>query len=1684
MWTECEQEWCTHCLTPPFLWPGLVNETAIDRHPGASVADPYYERSQCFDKNFDFFTARNTIFILANSTIDNIRVRANSFLNMQCYTMSCFLSISNTTITRMDFSSNFISGYTTSVQLSRITVSGWNRDHAFNANYQSDQGFLYQSSVENFLLEDSVFEDNIMLSLYFTFPMISVASFRKATLRNCVFRRSLTRLSFYGLNFSIFEVINCIFQDEFQYAASYMYVDISNEGSVLITDSQFTNIVERTIQPLLYITVSNGPIIITQTQFTGNRLSPPTKDATSLLLSLTGTNVTIANCTFTKNRLALSTESNLITELIDTRLLKANDQFILNYLSLQSGRFESLIYSDGWEKLHLINVTVRDNNNCYYGIFAGMSSPFATNMTILGESVTMKDVDGGLKVENRGKSKLKTKLRESEFTGIRQLAMNLSNVGSDEIELELVNCRIGESGGGILFRGTLLDIRNSSVFSITSHRGAIDFQIINSVHPAVLLISSSSFLRNQGGVLASDVNIVSLSLAAEVIVNIGETTFEMYAAGSLLLENLNLREAAIHSCKFSGGISGVRRSVMESTHLAGVLQLEDVIFDHNIASTVLFLSTPGEGSATREKYTRLNRVTISDSRFTVALKLQGHFWKTKVLTSACRFLRNQGIVIWNSLGVLFDSGSTFEENAGCYYQEPLGEARFQGTRFSGCTMPEPNASCLYLQGPSSYATFEDCVFEGNSGTAINIEKSAIVEISKCSFSNNSAQNGAVVSVTNVRALLSISDSQFKNNRGKWLFEIISSVNLVLAVVTVEGGSSGIRLEASAFTAVNCSFSNHTSEQYSDLPCLLSASLASTVNISESRFFNCHCYRSLISTDSGSSLIIASAYFQDLSSNTSCISTSYRGKMVASAINVTSVRTKIAFLESSETSVQVSQSLFSNLTGTVFISKNNVQLILSNVLVSQISNATRISEAEALYCIATDTVELRNVQVRQIRAAKTGLSVAGKQVELQDCEFEQVLGGEQGAVFVHADNLILLNSVFAHNKALSPNSTGGALTISAAWGLIQNCRFISNSASAGGAIYWTTTPPVFQNTSFELNQARHGPTLASPLHHIKPLAASTWVLASGQTFTGPLVVSLLDFRNQLVKEYPEGNEGWLTGEVSGELQASLRKGLLRFSGFRATATPGSPETLEILLNSAMKTNLNVQFRSCIRGEIMFQRTCVLCHVQTYSVKLNSTNCTQCPAGGSCPGDGHLYSAAGHWRPSHSYPGLLVCPNTNACIGHLNYSSQTGLCAAFYEGNLCQSCAKGASRSSPDKCAECPSALNNRIRIALAALVLVFIVGILTRSALRAAQNRAKPTGTLVKIFFNYVQVAGLIARFQIKWPGEIQDFFAFYEYSGNSGEQEMSIDCLITEPYFGKTMAVAVLPLVLVLINVIFWVVVWGVLLVFKRRTQVFEKCVCSTIVSLFYFQPHIMRIALSSFSCLEIEAGELWVRLELSVRCWDSRHTAVAFAVALPSVLLWGLGIPTATLLLLVRYRRRLRHEGVRTMVGFLCGGYRGGYFYWEVIIIYRKTLIAMICALMITLPGATQMMTLVLLLCAATILQYRLSPFRREELNRAELLNLGVVLWTAYAGLFFNFGKVGTEAAVLLFVLTLLIHCGFLFYFLRVFFKAVLRRLILRMLLRIFGFQPISFAPQNHHLLEKTKAAYIARLQAQLEDS
>ena len=68
-------------------------------------------------------------------------------------------------------------------------------------------------------------------------------------------------------------------------------------------------------------------------------------------------------------------------------------------------------------------------------------------------------------------------------------------------------------------------------------------------------------------------------------------------------------------------------------------------------------------------------------------------------------------------------------------------------------------------------------------------------------------------------------------------------------------------------------------------------------------------------------------------------------------------------------------------------------------------------------------------------------------------------------------------------------------------------------------------------------------------------------------------------------------------------------------------------------------------------------------------------------------------------------------------------------------------------------------------------------------------------------------------------------------------------------------------------------------------------------------------------------------------------HTYLAYYLALPCLILWGIGIPLTVFFMMRKDADKLDTVEIKQKFGFLYNGFKRNNYYWEIVIMYRKVI-------------------------------------------------------------------------------------------------------------------------------------------------
>ena len=1174
---------------------------------------------------------------------------------------------------------------------------------------------------------------------------------------------------------------------------------------------------------------------------------------------------------------------------------------------------------------------------------------------------------------------------------------------------------------------------------------------------AQVVVQDSIFAANAVvGYFAPDIHIESISKVSQSpqVITISRCSFSNSQGGSIALDELRLgqgpQRSTIQDCVFTDTRTTIL-GVLHSTHISGELLVSRCHFlrcqaphsnDHCGISVLSNTSTALNPTFTEVKDCLFEQTRGSSCVYVEASSLQ----QSSLATTRCVFRDNAARAVTNAGGYYSDQSSQFLNNSaaqgGAYLAEESSHSVLLNSTFAG-NHAELQGGALDISGPLSVAVLRGCLVVNNSaikGGAATFENNVAAVLEDTVFRNNSAKAASALSVSDIQTtILVLRNCSLWHNTGE---EVVIASGAAIQMERTSIGdnwplhsASGFLLQMSVLNSSDCVFEALRGVS----GCAVDLLLESEWHDQGSTLRTSTCASSVVEAQE-SLVSLSSTKLQGLS--VTLFAVLYVHRQSRLLLNGVHFEDNVAVQENSsvvlcqEASLTILNSHFQRSKGNTLLATTCHQ-----VLIAHSSFLQSIASGEAtLWLLNPDQVTITDSEFRGLAGRTAGALHLRRDdshapLLIRNCTFEQCTG-LAGGVRLSGVTGLIEESRFLDNVA---TGYGGGLYLNSTQGVnLTGCEFTSNQAVlGGGGFFWVEATPPLQDTIFANNSAAYGQDLASDASHIQLDNVSADLLdrfPSGQVLNSPLKISLIDELKQVVTTvnnlYAKITANRKEVLVSGSIEAKSVNGQFSFEGFALTAVPGLPHNIIIEVDNMHVKNLNltVQFRNCELGEVLVDKACSVCPLNTYSLELGAALCRPCPSGAECLGGLQLYPLAGYWRASVTSDILWPCFSGQACSGSANYSSLEGLCADGYEGQVCQSCSMDWARTGRDDCAVCPALSLTMLRVLGLCIVGVICLVFLVRSTMINIKS-GRLTSVYFRIFLNYLQLTMLTSTFDLKWPEAAKQLFNTQDAVGGASQQFFSYDCVYyqvgyTDPVLFQDLAVtAVMPLIAVVISTCVWAIVS---IKTREWTYLKQQNVLSMVVVFFVVYPKLVNSTFSLFNCIDVLPGELWLRRDMAIRCWDHKHTLYAFGLALPSIALWVLGTPLLVLFLLYRTRLSLHSPSVRLRFGFMYMGYSPPHYYWEFVTLARK--IAVLSVLSFTSSSSVQVqaLTVLIVLLLALLLQLRFQPFLSAELNQLEFKSILTSAVTLICGLYYLASGLNVWLQLLLLVLIIAANAYF----------------------------------------------------------
>lgn len=260
-----------------------------------------------------------------------------------------------------------------------------------------------------------------------------------------------------------------------------------------------------------------------------------------------------------------------------------------------------------------------------------------------------------------------------------------------------------------------------------------------------------------------------------------------------------------------------------------------------------------------------------------------------------------------------------------------------------------------------------------------------------------------------------------------------------------------------------------------------------------------------------------------------------------------------------------------------------------------------------------------------------------------------------------------------------------------------------------------------------------------------------------------------------------------------------------------------------------------------------------------VKLNSPgSCKACQAQRMfCNGGNDVGPKPGYWRSSNLSDNFIPCLHHSACLGYVAPTyNNLGECGEGYYGVLCQAWEVGYTRSGQHECSKCLNPVWNILILLSLLIVSIIVIVVIVRSTLNSATRRKNLSSVYIKILMSHLQLITLVASFQFNWTNAVTEFFETSGVVSNVSSEVISLDCLIDSRsenhdenviplYYTKMILLALLPIILSLIIIGFWIIYYCINKKQKRKLK--GRIVSTLLIVFFLVYPTITDYMFSNF---------------------------------------------------------------------------------------------------------------------------------------------------------------------------------------------------------------------------------------------
>ena len=238
------------------------------------------------------------------------------------------------------------------------------------------------------------------------------------------------------------------------------------------------------------------------------------------------------------------------------------------------------------------------------------------------------------------------------------------------------------------------------------------------------------------------------------------------------------------------------------------------------------------------------------------------------------------------------------------------------------------------------------------------------------------------------------------------------------------------------------------------------------------------------------------------------------------------------------------------------------------------------------------------------------------------------------------------------------------------------------------------------------------------------------------------------------------------------------------------------------------------------------------------------------------------------------------------------------------------------------------------------------------------------------------------------------------------------------------------------------------------------------------------------------------MKAHLDFDCYSSEHITWIMVIAVPSLIIWVIGVPLFAFIVLSINRHSLDSGPVKKIFLVLYQGLEQKAFYWEFVNTIRKVLLLLFSTVLSVFPLTYSALISITILVVLIHIQMKIDPYEDKKHNHIEIKAVIAGTMTLFCGIMFDqkSSEEGTPTIIMIIMVFLVItNLMFLVEWLYLFIKTfniknakvqILLQILASLILERYEFEEVHESATSHSTLQDEQISKEVKIRKDLDDS